>query len=45
MNVLPKPHRSLSDLRNFAFGAPVALLGTAFMLFLIDLNGRLAVAA
>ncbi len=44
MNVLPKTPRSISELKNFAFGAPIALLGTAVMLFLIDLNGRLAVA-
>lgn len=44
MNFLPRTQRPIAGLRNFAFGAPVALLGTAAMLFLIDLNGRLAVA-
>ncbi len=44
MNFLPKTHRSINELKTFAFGAPIAILGTAAMLFLIDLNGRLAIA-
>lgn len=44
MTFLPKTQRSINELKSFAFGAPIALLGTAIMLFLIDLNGRLAVA-
>lgn len=45
MNFLPKATWSLGDLRNIAFGGPIALATTALMLFLIDLNGRLAFAA
>ena len=45
MNFLPKTQRSINELKTFAFGAPIALLGTAVMLFLIDLNGRLAAVA
>jgi len=42
MTFLPKTQRSINELKSFAFGAPIALFGTAIMLFLIDLNGRLA---
>ena len=45
MSFLPKTQRSINELKSFAFGAPIALFGTAIMLFLIDLNGRLSVAA
>lgn len=44
MTFLPKTQRSINELKTFAFGAPVALFGTAIMLFLVDLTGRLAVA-